>query len=1133
MERDDAPQPEPNSDRQRAAEDLFDAVRALPPELRDAAIDAGSQDPWSKDPWVRAEVRSLLQFDGSTLPTTGERRSGRFDSDSCVGLSVGGFTLRRVIGVGGMGTVFEADQELPMRKIAVKVLHSASARPATLARFRKESEFLARLDHPNIARVIAAGTLHLPSDGSPHPYFAMELVDGGRAIARWADESRASRRDIVRLFATACDAVGSGHRRGIAHLDLKPSNILVSAEGELRVIDYGIAKSLAADASNATKGDAKDGAASDDASRPIAGTPQYMSPEQFARDAGSVDSRSDVYALGLVLYELLTKRLPYETRGEPFTRVARVVRETTPAAPRLVDATIPADLDAIVMKAIAKDRDRRYGTASELADDLRRWLNDEPVIAAKSRSVDAAMRFVRRNPLASALAVIAASAILAGTAVSLAIAAREAATAEQLRVAAARANLRAASAALALSQPADSINSLELAPIDQREWESRHIQARLANFELFENATAEVLSVAEIPATHEVLGGISGGFLYVIDAAGTRPTECIDIRAVSRDPEHISIPSLAATPSGRTILCTTTVGEFITIARDPSSLRRFDVGGFIRCAAPTDRVASLVDTRGGCGMIDIVTGETLAEIEGIGEARDASFSADGRVALIGFRDGRLRCVDLDVDKRSAKERWCTAPHAGGTRAVAVSPDASTMAVAWIEGRIARIDAATGATQLERDVLGGSVFDIVISPDNTLIAGSSWSNDVRIIAMDSLALTRRFGGTESHVWNIAFSADGTRLFGRIVRRVNVPGAAPKIIDCVAAWSVQGTAAIQDTEFGTSLAAATHGPAPNLFTTVDANGRIREFDARSGSMREIAMVAGAANGDARANVVARSDRAIAVGFFDGTVALFAREGDRQDAGFVQRWRIPTLGGRISGIGFTPDGTRIACGRDLQSAVMLDATDGRIAWQAELPVGKSTPDRRHVTRPIFLDGGTKVTFVTMLSESPRVIFRVADGAVLPPQFARSMIESDDGIFRPNDGLIYAIGVTGTAEVEHPDGTLEHTTIGRNGGTLCADRGFTRLFASTRDGATRVFAFDPLEELMRLDSPAGIPLVIGFDDEADDLTMITSRGVARTWRGGSIQPPSLPPDIAIPQMLRNGELPAEPEPVRPTAAK
>lgn len=1131
MERHDAPQPEPNSDRQRVAEDLFDAVRALPPEQRDAAIDAGSQDPW-----VRAEVRSLLQFDGSTLPTEGVRRSGRFDSESCMGLSVGGFTLRRVIGVGGMGTVFEAEQELPTRKIAVKVLHSAAARPATLARFRKESEFLARLDHPNIARVIAAGTLHLPSDGSPHPYFAMELVEGGRAIARWAEESRAPRRDIVRLFATACDAVGSGHRRGIAHLDLKPSNILVSAAGELRVIDYGIAKSLGANGGDAKDGSAGDGAAIDNASRPIAGTPQYMSPEQFARDAASVDSRSDVYALGLVLYELLTKRLPYETRGEPFTRVARVVRESMPTAPRLVDSTIAADLDAIVMKAIAKDRDRRYGTASELADDLRRWLDDEPVIAAKPRPVDAAMRFVRRNPLASGLAVIAAAAIVAGTAISLAIAAREAATAEQLRVAAARANLRAAGAALALSQPADSINYLELAPADQRAWESRHIHARLANFELFANATAEVLSVAEIPATHEVLGGITGGFLYVIDTSHARPTECIDIRAVSRDPEHISIPSMAATPSGRTILCTTTVGEFITIARDPSSLRRFDVSGIIRCAAPTERVACLIDSSGGCGMIDIVSGETLAEIAGIGEARDASFSADGRVALIGFRDGRLRRVDFNIDKPAVTERWCTAPHVGGTRAVAVSPDASTMAVAWIEGRIARIDAATGATQLERDVLGGSVFDIVISPDNTMIAGSSWSNDVRIIAMDSLALTRRFGGTESHVWHIAFSADGTRLFGRIVRRVNLAGAAPKFIDCVAAWSVQGTAAIHDSEFGTPLLAAAHGPAPNIFTTVDGNGRIREFDARSGSVRDLATIGGVPNGDARVSVVARSERAIAVGFIDGTVALFARErdreGDREGAGFVQRWRVPTLGGKISGIGFTPDGTRIACGRDMQSAVMLDAADGQIAWQAELPTGKSSPDRRHVTGPIFLDGGSKVTFVTMLSESPRVVFRVADGAVLPQQFARSMIESEDGIFRPSDGLIYTIGVTGAAEVEHPDGTLDHTTIGRNGGTLCTDRGFTRLFASTRDGATRVLAFEPLEELMRLDSPAGVPLVIGFDDEADDLTMITSRGVARTWRGGSIQPSSLPADVAIPQMLRDGALPAEPEPVRPAAA-
>ena len=223
---------------QRWVEDLFDAVRELPPEAREAAIDSGTANPW-----VRAEVRSLLHFDDLDAKTVGSLhsanalRGARFDAEACIGLAIDGFTLRRVIGVGGMGTVFEADQEMPARKIAVKVLHGALARPSTLARFRKESAFLARLDHPNIARVIAAGTLHVPDDGGARPYFAMELVEGGRAITRWARETHASRADIVRVVADACDAVGAGHRSGIVHLDLKPGNLIVSRTGALRVID--------------------------------------------------------------------------------------------------------------------------------------------------------------------------------------------------------------------------------------------------------------------------------------------------------------------------------------------------------------------------------------------------------------------------------------------------------------------------------------------------------------------------------------------------------------------------------------------------------------------------------------------------------------------------------------------------------------------------------------------------------------------------------------------------------------------------------------------------------------------------------------------------------------------------------
>ena len=1124
---------------QRSVEDLFDAVRELPPEAREAAIDSGTANPW-----VRAEVRSLLHFDDLDAKTIGSLhsadalRGARFDAEACIGLAIDGFTLRRVIGVGGMGTVFEADQEMPARKIAVKVLHGALARPSTLARFRKESAFLARLDHPNIARVIAAGTLHVPGDGGARPYFAMELVEGGRAITRWARETHASRADIVRVVADACDAVGAGHRSGIVHLDLKPGNLIVSRTGALRVIDYGIATSISRNRGEADeKADGETGGEAADkptektagapegereVGRPLVGTPQYMSPEQFDGASGRVDSRADVYALGLILYELLTGRLPYQTRGAGIDAISATVRATEPTAPRRIDATIEQDLESVVLKAIAKRSDARYGTAGELADELRRWLADEVVLAAETGPLGLMMRYFRKNKMVGLLVAAVILSVAVGALVSFSFALQSREAADRARIQAARANQKSASSSLELNNPADAVLRLEEIPAELRGWEARHVSARMANFEIYSSCGSEVLCVAPIAATNELLVGITGGFLEIVDLDHVRPTEVIDLRPMYGSTAGGSVAGTSASPDGATILLHTTEGRVFAIDRASSSLTPLGTGASISAGFVGNgpegqaRTVCCIYAYGGAETIALSTGKPLHRFSFDDPIADASRSADGATIIVGQLDGVLRCIEIDAATSDLRERWRTQPRALGARAVAIAPDASVIVVAWKDGSITRIDPANGATLAERELWGGSAFELVISPDARTIAASSWSRTVRVIDMDSLAVRDCFSGTHAHVWGIAFSPDGTRIFGRIVLpELAKPGAPKSNADCAGAWIVAGNKAIRSIDTQHRPVVATFGPVPSLFTSATDDGTIYEFDAAQGTTRALGVVAGL-NTSSVIYSITRSERFIAVGLTDGAVVLLEpreqddglgnerKGGANATASLVERWRVrPGVSGSVT-LAFDPKGAMIACGFSGNSAAMLSVADGGVLWTAELPTGDAVPGRMSVVKPVFEGEQDRVAFATVLSNSPFRLFRAHDGKVLNPNGNSKMAESDVGIWRAEDERFYFLGITGCIFTD--EGHIASTkNIAQDGGVLCTDRAQTRLFTATREAVTRVIAFDPLEEIMRLDSPAGRPVAIGFDDALDQLTVLTSSGVARSWLGRTIAPPTI----------------------------
>jgi len=297
--------------------------------------------------------------------------------------TIGSYRIIRLLGEGGMGAVYEAEQDQPRRRVALKVIKSGWADRELLRRFELESQTLGRLHHPGIAQIYEAGAAET-SFGS-QPFFAMEIIHG-KPLIEYAEAKHLNTRQRLALMIQICEAVEHAHQRGIIHRDLKPGNILVEESGQPKILDFGLAR--------VTDGDMQATRQTDMGQ--LLGTLAYMSPEQVTADPLALDTRSDVYALGVILYELLAGRLPYELSRHVY-EVVRTIQQVDPKPLSSINRAYRGDIETIAARALEKDKTRRYGSAAELAADIRRYLEDRP-IAAKPASTSYQLRkFARRN----------------------------------------------------------------------------------------------------------------------------------------------------------------------------------------------------------------------------------------------------------------------------------------------------------------------------------------------------------------------------------------------------------------------------------------------------------------------------------------------------------------------------------------------------------------------------------------------------------------------------------------------------------------------------------------------------------------------------------------------------------------
>lgn len=733
---------------------------------------------------MRRDVERLLSHDKageSRLQRAHEQIAeamGLGDGATSLPDRIGHYRILEKIGEGGMGQVYLAEQDHPRRRVALKIVRPDVFSQSLLKRFQFEVDVLGKLQHPGIALIHEAG--QIDSDGKSLPYFAMEYVEGVE-LRRYSMKHELGVRERLELVARICDAVHHAHLNGIVHRDLKPDNVLVVDStsttttedidefvhlGQPKVLDFGVARATDADVQLTTQ--------QTDVGK-LVGTLSYMSPEQVVGDSRRLDTRSDIYAIGTLLYELLAGRLPFDLRNKPIPEAARIIREEEPTRLGSIRTVFRGDIDTIVSKALEKDRERRYVSAAELAMDIRRYLASEPITAHPPSTFYHLRKFARRHKGLVAGLLLSILILVVGIISSLTFAVRATRGEEEAHRAAYRLSLTAADA-VGETDPLQAMKHLEAVPPELRGWEWRHLHARftphLREYRV-DGQTSRTIFYSHLRVTACCPDGSLLAARMAKDGIELFNPESGEVSGVFGTAGELLVPILS--PDGSRLAGISRTREKLVVWNIRTRNPLFEmpvvfknIGGV--CFSP-DSSLILLSCTDSASLIETATGRCRFRTAPYPtHSNHAVFSPDGSLfALSGTDWGTDLCGGDDYHICIYTTSGDCLAHKkmnGGNWSMAFSPDGTRLAIGQQQRMICMLDAATLDVS---DVLQGHtgiVSALAYSPSGGSLASASTDGTVRIWNLSGKYTSRVVTGMHHKfgLTSLTYSRDGEQLAG---------------------------------------------------------------------------------------------------------------------------------------------------------------------------------------------------------------------------------------------------------------------------------------------------------------------------------------------------------------------------------